>query len=252
MISIPAANIVARSPTGPLGKCLLDGTGCNAAAAVAVSVKVTFVAVVPGVSGSWLNKAVIPLGSPEATNWTESANPLLVGVIKMVTGVGVPGTTYVVESGPATEKESIVKLPAAEAPPPGAGLFTVALTTPPDDISDAGMAAVSCVALTKVVVSVLPLKPTADVETNPEPFTVRVKAAPAGACVGVRLLIEGAGLLTVIVSDGLVTLPSVAVICDVPVLTPVATPVLAPMVATDVVAEVQVTLEVIVCVELSL
>ena len=251
-ISIPAADIVARSPTGPVGKCWLAGAGCNPAAAVAVSVKVTFVAVVPGITGSWLNKAVIPLGSPEATNWTGLANPLLVGVIKMVTGVGVPGTTYAVEGGPATEKESIVKLPAAEAPPPGVGVFTDTLTSPPGDISEAGMTAASWVALTKVVVSVLPLKLTVDVETNPEPFTVRVKAAPAGACVGVRLLIEGAGLLTVIVSGGLITLPSVAVIWEVPVLTPVAAPVLAPMVATDVVAEIQVTPEVMVCVELSL
>jgi len=232
---------------------LLAGPGCTAAAAVAVSVKVTFVAMLPGVTGSWLNKAVIPLGSPEATNWTGLANPLLVGVIKIGAGVGVPGTTYVVEGGPATEKESIVKLLAAEAPPPGTGVFAVTLTNPPTGMSAAGMAAVSWVALTKVVVSVLPLKLTdVDVETNPEPFTVRVKAAPAGACVGLRLLIEGAGLLTVIVSDGLITLPSVAVICEVPALTPVATPVLAPMVATDVVAEVQVTLEVMVCVELSL
>ena len=129
----------------------------------------------------------------------------------MVTGVGWPGITFTDEAGPATPKESMVKLLAVEVLPPGAGLVTVTLTVPPLERSAAGTATVSCVALAKVVVSVLPLKLTVEVETKPEPFTVRVKAAPAGACSGERLPISGAGLLTVSVSEALLTLPSMAV-----------------------------------------
>ena len=40
---------------------------------------------------------------------------------------------------------------------------------------------------------------------------------------------------------GLTTLPSVAVICEVPAVTPVARPVLVPMVATALLEEAQVT-----------
>jgi hypothetical protein len=129
----------------------------------------------------------------------------------MVTGVGLPGITNTVEPGPDTPKESMVKLLAVEVLPPGAGLATETLTVPPLEMSAAGMATVSCVALPKVVVSVLPLKVTVVVETKPEPFTVRVKAVPAGACSGERLPICGAGLLTVSVSEALLTLPSMAV-----------------------------------------
>jgi hypothetical protein len=60
------------------------------------------------------------------------------------------------------------------------------------------MAAVTCVALANVVVLAAPLKLTTDVATKPEPFTVRVNAAPpAVALVGARVVIVGAGLLTV-------------------------------------------------------
>ena len=60
------------------------------------------------------------------------------------------------------------------------------------------MAAVSCVALTNVVVLVAPLNFTTDVETNPVPLTVREKAAPpAVALVGEREVAVGAGLLMV-------------------------------------------------------
>jgi hypothetical protein len=170
----------------------------------------------------------------------------------MVTGVGWPGATSTVTPGPATLKSSIVKLLAVEVPPPGAGLVTVTLTVPPRDMALAGITAVSCVALTKVVVSILPLKLTVEVETKPKPLMVSVKPVPAGACDGERLPIDGTELLTVSVSDGLVMPPSEAVICDVPVATPVARPVLAPMVATDGLADAQATLTVMFCVELSL
>ena len=63
-------------------------------------------------------------------------------------------------------------------------------------MSAAVIAAVNCVALTKVVVLAAPLNFTTEVETNPVPFTVRVKAAPpAVALVGEREVAVGAGLL---------------------------------------------------------
>jgi hypothetical protein len=48
---------------------------------------------------------------------------------------------------------------------------------------DAGIDAVSCDALTKVVVRGLPFQLITEVETNPAPFTVKVKLAPPGAAV---------------------------------------------------------------------
>ena len=85
-----------------------------------------------------------------------------------------------------------------DVPPPGAGLVTVTVAVPAVAISAAVMAAVSCVALTNVVVLAAPLNFTTEVDTKPVPFTVRVKAAPpAVALVGEREVAVGAGLLMV-------------------------------------------------------
>ena len=82
--------------------------------------------------------------------------------------------------------------------PFGAGFVTVTVAVPAVAISAAVIAALSCVALTKVVVLVAPLNFTIDVETKPVPFTVIVKAAPpAVALVGEREVSVGAGLLMV-------------------------------------------------------
>ena len=85
-----------------------------------------------------------------------------------------------------------------DVPPPGAGFVTVTVAVPAVAISAAVIAAVSCVALTNVVVLAAPLNFTTDVDTNPVPLTVRVKAAPpAVALVGEREVAVGAGLLMV-------------------------------------------------------
>src|SRR2546428_9134354 len=68
---------------------------------------------------------------------------------------------------------------ALEVPPPGAGFVTVMLNVPAVARSVTGIAAVSCVALMKVVVRAEPLKFTAELETKFVPFTVSVKAASA-------------------------------------------------------------------------
>jgi hypothetical protein len=75
-------------------------------------------------------------------------------------------------------------------------LVTVTFTTPPVAMSAAVMAAVTCVALTKVVVFAAPLKLTTDEETKFVPVAVSVKAAPpAVALVGEMEVNVGTGLL---------------------------------------------------------
>jgi hypothetical protein len=85
-----------------------------------------------------------------------------------------------------------------DVPPPGAGLVTDTVVVPAVAISAAVIAAVTFVALTKVVVLAAPLNFTTDVDTKPVPLTVRVKAAPpAVALFGEREVAVGAGLLMV-------------------------------------------------------
>src|SRR5439155_3631429 len=76
---------------------------------------------------------------------------------------------------------------AAEVPPPGAGVTTVTCGVPAAATSAAAMAAVSCVALTNVVVRVAPFHLTVLPLTKPVPVTVSVKAAlPAAVLIGDR------------------------------------------------------------------
>ncbi len=76
-------------------------------------------------------------------------------------------------------------------------MFTVTLYVPAVEIYAAGIAAVSCVVLTKVVVGVFPLKMTLELLTNPVPFTVNVNSGPpATVLVGDSAVIAGAGLFT--------------------------------------------------------
>jgi len=83
-----------------------------------------------------------------------------------------------------------VKLTAFDLPPPG--LVTVTLKLPAVAISEAGIAAVSCVALTNVVATAVPLKLTVEPLTKFVPFTVKMKAGPpAMALVGEMVVIVG-------------------------------------------------------------
>jgi hypothetical protein len=91
-----------------------------------------------------------------------------------------------------------VKFAAVDVPPPGAAFVTVTGKMPAAAMSAAVIAAVTCVALTNVVVFAFPLNFTAELATNPDPFTVSVNAAPPTvALVGERVVIVGAGLLMV-------------------------------------------------------
>jgi hypothetical protein len=99
-----------------------------------------------------------------------------------------------------------------EEPPPGAALTTVMLRLPAETTSLAGIAAVSCVELTNVVVREEPLTSTTDPLTKPEPLTVNVKAPlPAVTLAGDTLVSDGAGLFTVNIKVGLVPPPGVGV-----------------------------------------
>src|SRR6267378_2633803 len=90
------------------------------------------------------------------------------------------------------------RLSAADVPPPGAAVVTVTLAMPAAARSVAGIAAVSCVALTNVVVRVAPFHLTVLPLTKPVPVTVSVKAGPlTSALLGARPVSVGAGLFTV-------------------------------------------------------
>jgi len=91
-----------------------------------------------------------------------------------------------------------VRVATFDVPPPGAGFVTVTLKVPAVPISEARIAAVTCVPLTTVVVREFPLKFTTAPLTKPVPFTVSVNAAPpAAAVLGESVVIVGAGLLFV-------------------------------------------------------
>ena len=89
----------------------------------------------------------------------------------------------------------MVKVRAFDVPPPGVGLTTVTGNVPARAMSLAKIAAVTCVALTKVVVRALPFQCTEAPETKFVPVTVRVNASPPAAAVdGEREVAVGTGL----------------------------------------------------------
>jgi hypothetical protein len=97
-------------------------------------------------------------------------------------------------------------------PPPGLGVTTVIDALPAVVRSLAGMVAVSWVALTKVVVSAVPLKLIVEPLTKSEPVAVIVvSGSPAVAVVGLMLSSVGARLLTVRVCGLEVPPPGVGV-----------------------------------------
>ena len=90
-----------------------------------------------------------------------------------------------------------VNVTAVEVPPPGAGVKTVIDNKAPVARSEAGIAAVSCVPLTNVVVRFEPLTCTSEPLTKLLPLTVNVSALlPAVALLGEMLDKDGAGLTT--------------------------------------------------------
>jgi hypothetical protein len=91
----------------------------------------------------------------------------------------------------------MLKLMALVVPPPGVGFVTVTGGVLMVVISDARIAAVSCVALTNVVTFAAPLKFTTELETKPVPFTVNVNAPELTVTpVGANEVSVGTGLFT--------------------------------------------------------
>ena len=129
---------------------------------------------------------VAPVTKPVPARVRVKAAPLTVAVAGAI------------ELSVGPETALIVNERVPDVPPPGAGFVTVTVAVPAVAISAAVIAAVNCVALTKVVVLAAPLNFTTEVDTKPVPFKVRVKAAPpAVALVGEREVAVGAGLLMV-------------------------------------------------------
>lgn len=93
---------------------------------------------------------------------------------------------------------AIVRAIAFETPPCGAGLKTVTAGLPADVRSAAGIDAVSCVELTKVVVRFAPAHCTLELGRKFVPLTVRVMSPePANTVVGLIFVSVGTGALTV-------------------------------------------------------
>jgi hypothetical protein len=145
-----------------------------------------------------LGVQVTPAGKLAAgqVTFTVPMNPPL-GVTVMVDGPLAPAVA--VAALPLMVNEPVlvtVKLTLLEVPPPGAGFVTVTAGVPAVAMSDARMPAVSCVALTKVVVLAAPAKLTVEAFTKFVPFTVSVNAGPpAAALVGESVVIVGTGLV---------------------------------------------------------
>src|SRR5438477_23090 len=146
----------------------------------------------------------------EETNVVARAEPFQL-TVEVETKL-VPFTVRVKEPLPAMVEVGLIevmvgtgllmlKVTALDVPPPGAGFTTVMDAVPALAIRAAGTVAVSCVALTYVVVSGLPFQFTVEPETKLVPFTVSVNCAPpAVAEVGLIEVIVGTGLLMVMTS----------------------------------------------------
>jgi hypothetical protein len=130
---------------------------------------------------------IVAVTSVVLTNVVVAAVPLKLTAEPLTKPVPVTVSVNAAPPAVALEGESdvivgaglfTVKFDAVEVPPPGAGLVTVTGNVPAVAMAVAGIAAVTCVELTNVVVAAVPLKFTTEVLMKPVPFTVRVKAAP--------------------------------------------------------------------------
>lgn len=171
-------------------------------AAVRDAEKVSFEVATPPGDGVTLvgeNEAVTPLGTPETLRPVAPLKPFRLVTVMLVdpdpvwTTLGVPAERLMAKSGLGLTG----KLADAEAPPPGVGLTTVTASVPAVATSLAGILAVSCEALPKVVVRLELFTCTTELRTKFFPLIVRVAAPPpAVALGGGRLVILGTGLRT--------------------------------------------------------
>jgi hypothetical protein len=150
---------------------------------------------VPGVTEVGLNFAAAPVGSPVTVNVTGFVRVPPTVAVEIANAAGWPAATVSVGVGLETAKSAIVSVRAAEVPPPGNGLNTVTKMAPPLVRSPAGTMAVTCVALTIVVVNATPFHSTTVPAKKFVPVSVSVNAAPpAFAVVGESIARTGCGL----------------------------------------------------------
>lgn len=188
---------------GISGSCWANGFRQSTEATRAVVVTV-IVVLVPGVTEAGLNVAAAPVGSPVTANVTGVGKAAPTVAVEIANPAGWPAATVCAAVGLETEKSAIVSVRAVEAPPPGDGLNTVTKIAPPAARLPMGTSAVTCVALTIVVVSATPFHFTTEPVTKFAPVSVNVKAAPpASAVVGESKLKVGEGLsiVNVIAAD---------------------------------------------------
>lgn len=156
---------------------------------VVVSVRTLDEVPAPGETEAGTKPTVVSGGRPEFVPDIESATvpgkfPFTPDTL-MVNIAACPAVMVIAFEAFATEKSVMMKLTELEAPPPGAGFVTTTAALPDAATSDARIAAVTCVALTNVVVLLAPAKLTTAPLTKPVPFTVRVNAAePAVVVLG--------------------------------------------------------------------
>jgi hypothetical protein len=125
------------------------------------------------------------------TEFATKLVPLTVSVNAAPLAVRVVGLILIVVGAGGS---LIVKVWGLEVPPPGAGVNTVICAVPATAISEAGIAAVSRVAETNVVVRSDPFHRTTESDTKLVPLTVNVNAAPlAVRVVGLILVVVGTG-----------------------------------------------------------
>ena len=96
-----------------------------------------------------------------------------------------------------------------DAPPPGAGFATETVSVPANAMSLAVMAAVTCVALTKVVVRGEPFHWTVAPFTKPVPLAVKVNAAPPARVDAGDTEVRAGGTLSMAKVAGFDSLPAV-------------------------------------------
>ena len=188
----------ANSDSGRVGPLGLNGVRIICADLRTVVVTV-IVVLVPAATDAGLNDAAAPAGNPEAVNVTIPGNVPPTDAVEIVTIPDWPAGNVCVVGVAITEKSVIVTVSEFDVPPPGAGLTTVTAAVPEMAMSLAVIAAVNCVALTKVVVRALPFHWATDVLMKFVPFSVRVKAGPpAPVDVGASEVSVGTGLFVAV------------------------------------------------------
>ena len=100
------------------------------------------------------------------------------GVIVIVNIADWPATAVWGRVGLDMAKSKMVKVSAADVPPPGAGFRIDIKAEPPVAMSEAGTVTVNSVLFTNVVVSPVPFQWTTEPPTKLVPVSVRIKADP--------------------------------------------------------------------------